>query len=271
MMACMLFIILLVRYPVHAAGDTPGNNLVISQSVCIVDAGTPGNTDTGGSEIAINELMPDNEAAVPDPSGEYDDWIELYNNSGVAIDLGGWYMSDDANELDEWSFPPGTSIEAYGYLIIWCDEDLEQEGLHADFKLSSGGETVYLCSPDMAIQQEVTFGEAVTDQSYARNPNGTGDFVWMEHTFNEANSPAAIVDLTIDPDAFTCYPVPATDYLFIQPQTGEYQLLTIHSTSGITVWSGSINSTTRLNIGNWPSGIYILSNKSGIRQKIIIR
>lgn len=223
------------------------------------------------SDVVINELMADNEASVMDSAGEYDDWIELYNNSDVTLDLSGWFMSDDANELNEWAFPQGVLIEANGFLIIWCDEDLEQDGLHADFKLSAGGETVYLCTPELEIMQEITYAEAVTDESYSRIPNGTGDFVWQTHTFNGPNSTSAVADLSIEKYSFSCFPVPANEYFYIQSDENETLLYKIFSISGQIVWSQSVNATTKVDTYNWPKGMYIVSNESGSKNKIIIQ
>lgn len=139
---------------------------------------------TGG--VAINELMADNESTQADQNGEYEDWVELYNNSAVPVDLGGYYLSDNAGNPTKWTFPD-TSIAASGYLIIWADEDGGQAGLHAAFKLSAGGEAVVLSDPTLAVVDVVTFGAQAADTSYGRLPNGTGEFTRMAPSFNAVN------------------------------------------------------------------------------------
>ena len=44
-------------------------------------------------DVVINELMSDNVTAVADEAGEFDDWIELYNNSNAPIDISGYGLS----------------------------------------------------------------------------------------------------------------------------------------------------------------------------------
>ena len=51
---------------------------------------------TAESPLVINELMASNDAAIADDAGEYDDWIELYNNSNQSIDLSGYFLSDES-------------------------------------------------------------------------------------------------------------------------------------------------------------------------------
>ena len=140
------------------------------------------------NELVINELMADNENTVVDQDGEYDDWIELYNNSNTTIELEGIYLSDDAAEPDMWAFPD-TNILAGDYLIIWADKDEEQEGLHANFKLSSSGESLFIFDTDLSIMDQVIFLQQKADTSYGRYPNGTGDFEEMTPTFGEENEP----------------------------------------------------------------------------------
>lgn len=136
--------------------------------------------------IVINEFMADNESSVTDQDDEYDDWIELYNNTDTDISLKGWYLSDDTADPDLWIFPD-VSIPANGYLIVWADKDEEQNGLHADFKLSASGETILLSSPDLTVMDEITFEEQSPDLSMARVPNGTGEFTQMTPTFLAEN------------------------------------------------------------------------------------
>ena len=45
-------------------------------------------------------------------------WIELYNTSSQAIDLSGFFLSDDNNLLSKWAIPDGTTIDGNGYLVF---------------------------------------------------------------------------------------------------------------------------------------------------------
>ena len=137
---------------------------------------------TGGSvsgDLTINEFLASNDMTNTDQDDEYEDWIELYNATGDAISLNGYYLSDDEGDATKWIFPD-TSIGPYGYLLIWADDDGEQEGLHASFKLSASGEDIVLSQPDLTVVDQITFGAQETDVSYGRYPDGT-DF-WTAMT-----------------------------------------------------------------------------------------
>lgn len=175
-------------------------------------------TQTSGTagDVVINEFMASNDATQADDDGEFDDWIELYNNTSTSIDLSSYGLSDDAEELQKWSFPAGTTIEAGSYLIVWADEDEDQAGLHADFKISAGGETILLSDASGTIVDEIVFADQTTDISYGRFPNGTGDFQEMNPTFNAMNSGASSTGSSFAKTQVAVYPNPVNDVLTVE-------------------------------------------------------
>ena len=135
---------------------------------------------TTPTTLVINELMASNSTTILDPQGDDDDWIELKNTGTTAIDLGGMYLSDKTSNPLKWQFPAGTTIAAGGYLLIWADDDDgDSPGLHTNFKLSAGGESVVLSDIDArnnVVIDSVDFPAQTTDVSYGRSPEGSGAF-----------------------------------------------------------------------------------------------
>jgi hypothetical protein len=122
-----------------------------------------------------------------DQNGQFDDWVELHNLSNADINMSGFYLTDSKKDLTKWKFPDNTILEKNGYLIIWADSDTLQSGLHSNFKLSALGENIVLVSPESEIVDMVEYPETTLQQSYARMPDGTGDFVWSIPTFKAEN------------------------------------------------------------------------------------
>ena len=60
------------------------------------------------NHVYISEIMADNFSTQADEDGAYSDWIELYNPTSEAIDLDGWYLSDNPDNLIKWIFPQVT-------------------------------------------------------------------------------------------------------------------------------------------------------------------
>lgn len=85
-----------------------------------------------------------------DEDGDFSDWIELKNNSQSAVNLSGWYLTDNASDLTKWEFP-STTIAANGYLVVFAsskDRATSGSELHTNFGLSKNGEYLALVQPD---------------------------------------------------------------------------------------------------------------------------
>jgi hypothetical protein len=132
--------------------------------------------ETAEGDIVINEFLASNDFTIADQDGDYDDWVEVYNKGIEAIDLEGYTLTDDITDFTLFTFPAGTMIQPNDYIIVWADKDTDQDGYHADLKLSASGESLYLTNAELAIIDSVNFGAQETDISYGRYPNGTGDF-----------------------------------------------------------------------------------------------
>lgn len=137
--------------------------------------------------LTINEFQADNESTVADQDGEFDDWIELHNNTGIDLDLRGLFLSDDTADPTKWQFPD-TTIASNDFLIIWADNDSSQTGLHAGFALAAGGEEVILSYPEGTILDATNFGQQFRDLSTSRIPNGNGPFDITPATFSDTNA-----------------------------------------------------------------------------------
>ncbi len=212
-------------------------------------------------DVVINEFVADNDSienGVADPAGEYDDWIELYNNTSKSVDLSNAFMSDNFSKPQAWQFPEGTVIEANSYLIVWADKDTEQDGIHAKFKLSSGGEEIIFTNADGSIIDSLTFGEQSTNVAYARVPNGTGDFVFQTPTFNKTNNLVGVFD--INNNDIKIYPNPVKNRLNIKlTEKNNKALIKILNRNGQVLIQKNINTQTNyLDISGLNPGLYII-------------
>jgi len=90
------------------------------------------------TQVIINEYSASNLAVYEDGFLAFDDWIELHNESDVAVDISGWHISDKESKPTKYKFPFGTTIPANGYKMIICSgRDLENiDEIHTNFKLS---------------------------------------------------------------------------------------------------------------------------------------
>jgi hypothetical protein len=129
-------------------------------------------------EIAINEVMTSNLSKIVDEDGDYEDWIEIYNYSSSSINLENYSLSDNLNEPKKWIFP-NITLAANSFLIVWAsnkNKSFVGAPLHTTFKLSSSGEEITLYNPSGTIINSVKINALMSDNSFGRFPNGTGNW-----------------------------------------------------------------------------------------------
>ena len=98
----------------------------------------------------ITEFMAANVSTLADEDGEFSDWIEIQNPDTTPISLAGYHLTDDAANLDKWTFPAVT-LNPGAYLVVFASgkNRLDPAGrLHTDFQLSAEGEYLALVAPD---------------------------------------------------------------------------------------------------------------------------
>lgn len=222
----------------------------------------PVNTDITGQSITINELVASNDSTsnVSDSVGDFDDWIELYNNTSSPIDLSNAYLSDNKEKLNMWKFPDNTIIKANDYLIVWADKDEEQEGLHASFKLSKKGESVFLTNANQSIIDSVTYTELETNMAYARVPNGTGNFKKQASTFGKNNQTTTSVPKVIA-SKINMYPNPTSGLVTIDFEKSDQYEIYAYALDGqkVKAWRHDSSSKRQiLDVSDLVRGPYML-------------
>ena len=142
--------------------------------------------------VVIREFMADNENTVADTDGEYSDWIELHNTSPDTVNLGGWSLTDDGDELDEWQLP-NVPLAANDYLVVFAsgkDRSIAGEELHTNFKLDKSGEYLGLVRPDgttIEFEYAPAFPEQRGDISYGLGADAVSRGYFLAPTPGTAN------------------------------------------------------------------------------------
>jgi len=158
----------------------------------------------------------------------------------------------------KWEFP-AESIAANDYLIIWCDQDTMDTGLHTNFKLTSAGETVILSNASGIAINEVTMPEIESSSTYGRYVNGTGGCIRMVPTYDAANSYSAIgIDESEAMIEFGIYPNPASDLIHFVTNYDVPVQFNIIDFNGRVVFSGSAENNSEIDVSGLNRGIYFV-------------
>ena len=127
------------------------------------------------TEAQISEFLADNSDGIKDEDGDREDWIEIWNTSGAAGDLGGWYLTDDPANLTKWTFP-AVEMASGGYLVVFAsgkDRTNAASELHTNFGLQREADGyLALVKPDgVTIASEfANYPKQSADISYGQNP-----------------------------------------------------------------------------------------------------
>jgi len=123
--------------------------------------------------LVISELMASNGSVLRDGSGEYSDWIEIYNGGSTEINLSGYTLSDNETDRRRYVFPE-KRLAAGEYCIVFASgaEPMGDE-LHAPFRLSAEGERVVLFDPDGAAVSYMRYDALEKNQSLIRLADGS--------------------------------------------------------------------------------------------------
>lgn len=211
--------------------------------------------------VLINEVLASNDSLLFDENGEDDDWIELINTTNTPVDLTGFYLSDDPLDLMAWPMPSGTIIPANGYILVWADKDILQPGLHANFKLNSSGDYVFL-SHGLNIHDQVAFGPQLTNISFARCPDAGIDFATIIPT------PLANNNCNIGIDEWSnvqilVYPNPFNEVLNLETNQEDVQV-SVQNLRGQNILNMKLNKgQNQINTQTWSRGVYFISIDQG--------
>ena len=121
------------------------------------------------------------------------DTIELYNPTAAAVDLSGWFLTDDLDEPRKYRIPAGTMISAGGYLTF--DESQFDSGPDG-FSLSNDGEDVYIFSGGTTTNltgyaHGFSFGTAFEGVSFGRYVTSAGEEQFPSQSSYTSNAPNA--------------------------------------------------------------------------------
>src|SRR5690606_10956859 len=139
--------------------------------------------------VYVNELL-----AHTDPPQQ--DAVELYNPNDQTVNIGGWYLTDDADEPKKYRFPTGTTIPPGGYLIVDEEDFNTGQGGNIAFGFSSTGEEVFLYSADQdgnltGYRHGYEFAASENQVSFGRYVNSIGNESFVRqraNTFGQENS-----------------------------------------------------------------------------------
>jgi hypothetical protein len=174
--------------------------------------GSPGTDDPAPSipPIVINEILTHTDPPQLDA-------IELHNPTASAVNIGGWFLSDDAAQPKKFRIGNGTNIPPGGFVVFNESQFNASPGVFPSFALGSHGESIFLFSGDVntnltGYSHSFDYGAAANGVSFGRYVVSTGDEDWpamASLTPGATNSPPRVGPLVINEVMY--HPAPGYD------------------------------------------------------------
>lgn len=170
--------------------------------------GSPGADDPTPAiaPVVISEVL-----AHTDPPQK--DFIELYNPTATNVNIGGWFLTDEADAPAKFRIPNNTIINAGGRVYFDEDDFNPVPGAINSFLLSSTGDDVHLFSATgdgtlTGYSHSAEFGASFNGNGFGRYVNSAGDEFYPRQTVltpGAANSgpvigPVVISEIQYHPD-----------------------------------------------------------------------
>ena len=142
------------------------------------------------AQPVISEFVASNRTSLLDEDNQPSDWIEVFNAGDQPIDLAGWHLTDNPENLDKWTFPSAILGVVEDLVVFASGKDRIGSGspLHTNFSLDAAGEYLALVAPDeTTIASEYgtfleSFGEQLKDISFGIRDSGSAPLVLVGPT-----------------------------------------------------------------------------------------
>ncbi len=180
--------------------------LLLAGSLTLVLNGYEHTLAQPASPIIINEFMASNGQTIADEDGDFEDWIELYNDGVQPITLVGYGLSDDPEQPFRWIFPD-VIIAPGDYLLVWAsgkDRTNPNQPLHTNFSISAAGEPLLLTYPDGTLLDQIGPLPVPRDISYGRQPDGSDNWYFFDQpTPDSSNNDSPAYTEILEPPHFS--------------------------------------------------------------------
>jgi hypothetical protein len=122
----------------------------------------------------VSEFLANNDNGLLDADGDSSDWIELFNPGSEAVELDGWFLTDNAAVANKWALPPRVLDAGEAFVVFASGKNRygdgpDFDGSHANFSLDADGEYLALIHPDsdtIASEFSPAFPKQHEDVSY---------------------------------------------------------------------------------------------------------
>jgi hypothetical protein len=121
-------------------------------------------------QVCINEMMSSNKSFSPLKNEKTPDWIELYNDSEEILNLNGFKIIFDNDEIE---ITENISVKAKGFFIFYNDKEFSVSKQYLDFKINKVSGKIKIQNQEGKTIDKVKYNHQRSDISYGREKDGS--------------------------------------------------------------------------------------------------
>lgn len=140
--------------------------------------------------VLINEVCSLNGSIIRDGVNDCSDYIELYNASEEAVNLIGWFLSDDETAPKKYELP-ACHLEPGEYVVFYANGREGEREL--PFKISDAGEKIFLHDSAGNPVDSVAVPKLGLNETYARVSDGAGEWAVKKATLSDSNAKGEVI------------------------------------------------------------------------------
>jgi hypothetical protein len=196
------------------------------------------------SNVVVSEVLTHSDPPLEDA-------IELHNPTASDVNIGGWYLSDDLNQLKKYRIPDNTFIQAGGFKVLYEYQFNANTNLPTSFSFSSSqGDDVYLSVADgtdnlTGYRTHTDFGAAENGVSFGRFVTSAGvDFTTLSQRTFGSDTPSSLAQFRTGTGLVNAYPkvgpVVISEIMYHPPDIGTNdnvveEFIELHNLTGVPV------------------------------------
>jgi hypothetical protein len=157
------------------------------------------------SGVVINEVLTHTDPPLTDA-------VELFNPAGTNVAIGGWYLSNDQDDLKRYRITNAASISAGGFQVFYEDQFNGPDATNPFALNAAHGDQVWLSEADASgtltgYRTGVSFGAAENGVSFGRYQTSLGvDFVALSARTFGTDNPATTNEFFTGTGLLNAYP-----------------------------------------------------------------
>ena len=191
----------------------------------VLNLPTPGSANLASGlgnhfNLRLNEWL-------ANPSGNDDDFFELYNPNPQPVALGGLFLTDDLLNKTKYQIPSlsfvGAGEDAFALFI--ADGKTENGADHVNFGLGAGGESIGLFAPGEVVIDSLNFTNQENGVSEGRFPDGSTNLTRFHGTKTPGRSNLLPLDSVVINEVLSHTDAPLEDAIeLFNPTAGAIDL-----------------------------------------------